>query len=72
MDDRFRDDLQARVTTDDDGKIRHILHTDVQWQPREVNRLFNFGRAPSDSSLTIGGSAGCSATVPVAGSCPGS
>ncbi len=34
--------------------------------------LFNFGRAPSDSSLTIGGSAGCSATVLVAGSCPGS
>ena len=34
--------------------------------------LFNFGRAPSVSSLTIGGSAGCSATVPGAGSSPGS
>jgi len=36
------------------------------------SRLFDFRRAPSDSSLTIGGSAGCSATVPGASSCPGS
>src|SRR3954467_8697686 len=35
------------------------------------SRLFDFRRAPSGSSLTIGGCAGCSATVPGAGSCPG-
>jgi MFS family permease len=34
--------------------------------------LFDFRRAPSGSSLTIGGCAGCSATVPGGGSCPGS
>jgi tetratricopeptide (TPR) repeat protein len=34
--------------------------------------LFDFRRAPSGFSLTIGGCAGCSATVPGAGSCPGS
>jgi hypothetical protein len=39
---------------------------------KSMTRLFNFRRAPSVSSLTIGGSAGCSATVPGAGSCPGS
>jgi group II intron reverse transcriptase/maturase len=36
------------------------------------NRLFDFRRAPSSSSLTIGGCAGCSATVRGAGSSPGS
>ena len=33
--------------------------------------LFDFRRAPSGSSLTIGGCAGCSATVLGVGSCPG-
>ena len=37
-----------------------------------ASRFFNFERAPSVSSLTIGGFAGCSATVPGGGSCPGS
>jgi hypothetical protein len=36
------------------------------------NRLFDLRRAPSVSSLTIGGCAGCSATVLGAGSCPDS
>jgi hypothetical protein len=40
---------------------------------REVlTGLFDLRRAPSVSSLTIGGCAGCSATVRGAGSCPGS
>jgi hypothetical protein len=34
--------------------------------------LFDLRRAPSGSSLTIGGCAGCSATVRGAGSSPGS
>jgi hypothetical protein len=37
-----------------------------------ANRLFDFRRAPSGFSLTIGGCAGCSATVLGVGSCPGS
>ena len=36
------------------------------------NWLFDFRRAPSGFSLTIGGCAGCSATVLGVGSCPGS
>ena len=43
---------------------------DGSWQ--QVYGLFNFERAPSVSSLTIGGCAGCSATVLGGGSCPGS
>ena len=35
-------------------------------------RLFDFRRAPSGSSLTIGGFAGCSSTVPGGDGCPGS
>src|SRR5947209_20141907 len=37
---------------------------------REVIRFFDFRRAPSGSALTIGGCAGCSATVLSAGSFP--
>ena len=37
-----------------------------------LHRLFDLRRAPSVSSLTIGGFAGCSATVLDAGSCAGS
>jgi hypothetical protein len=39
---------------------------------KRPNGLFDFKRAPSVSSLTIGGSAGCNATVPGADSSPGS
>jgi hypothetical protein len=44
----------------------------AQWDvTNEVYGLFDLKRAPSGSSLTIGGFAGCSATVLGAGSCPG-
>jgi hypothetical protein len=39
--------------------------------PLQERWLFDLRRAPSGSSLTIGGLAGCSATVLGAGSCPG-
>src|SRR4051794_17305747 len=52
--------------------IRPTTSPTKVWNVGAVKRLFNFGRAPSSSSLTIGGVAGGSATVLGAGSCPGS
>jgi zinc metalloprotease ZmpB len=37
MDEQFRPDLRARVSTDADGTVRHVLHTDERWLPSEQN-----------------------------------
>ena len=36
MEDRYRDDLKAHVTTDDEGRVRQILHTDERWVATEA------------------------------------
>jgi zinc metalloprotease ZmpB len=35
MDDQYDPDLKAQVSTDEDGTVRHILHTDERWLPSE-------------------------------------
>lgn len=37
MDDEFRPDLNAHVSTDENGVVRHVLHTDERWLPSEEN-----------------------------------
>lgn len=35
MDDQYRPDLKANVSTDEDGTVRHVLHTDGPWLPSQ-------------------------------------
>lgn len=37
MNDAFRPDLKAHVVTDDEGKVRQVLHTDERWLPSTEN-----------------------------------
>jgi hypothetical protein len=39
MNDQYRPDLKAHVSTDEDGTVRHILHTDERWLPSQENPL---------------------------------
>ncbi|MCC6790451.1 MAG: hypothetical protein IT336_02135 [Thermomicrobiales bacterium] len=39
MNDEFRPDLRAHVTTDDDGVVRQVLHTDERWLPNKETPL---------------------------------
>ena len=38
MDSRYRADLNAHVSTDDDGRVRQVLHTEQPWQSSEGPR----------------------------------
>jgi hypothetical protein len=35
MEHEYRPDLKAEVSTDDEGKARHVLHTEEHWQPTQ-------------------------------------
>jgi hypothetical protein len=37
MDEQFRPDLKAHVSTDEDGTVRHVLHTEERWLPSNEN-----------------------------------
>lgn len=35
MDNEYRHDLRAHVSMDDEGKVRHVLHSEEEWRPSE-------------------------------------
>jgi hypothetical protein len=37
MDQRYRPDLKAHVSADENGVVRHVLHTDERWLPSQEN-----------------------------------
>jgi zinc metalloprotease ZmpB len=37
MDEQYRPDLKAHVSTDEDGTVRHILHSEERWLPSNEN-----------------------------------
>jgi nitroimidazol reductase NimA-like FMN-containing flavoprotein (pyridoxamine 5'-phosphate oxidase superfamily) len=58
------------VRTQPGTKLTAAGHANVTFEVDDIG-LFDLRRAPSVSSLTIGGCAGCSATVRGGGSSPG-
>lgn len=35
MENHYRPELKAQVSTDDEGRVRHILHEEASWQPTQ-------------------------------------